>query len=83
MVRHHGQEQILRVSEVRVAVNDGVNDLLVLRAESRCSLISHSSFARCVSLRLSAVMYSLRASLALIAGPVCRARSVICLSLGF
>ena len=33
MVRHHGQEQILRVSEVRVAVNDWVNDLLVLRAE--------------------------------------------------
>src|SRR6218665_2362993 len=33
MVRHHGQEQILLVSEVRVAVNDWVNDPLVLRAE--------------------------------------------------
>ena len=33
MVRYHGQEQILRVSEVRVAVNDWVNDLLVLRAD--------------------------------------------------
>jgi len=33
MVRHHGQEQILRVSDVRVAVKDWVNDPLVLRAE--------------------------------------------------
>lgn len=33
MVCHHGQEHILRMSEVRVAVNDGVNDLLMLRAE--------------------------------------------------
>src|SRR6218665_2198969 len=33
MVRHHGQEQILRVSKVRVAVNDWVNDPLVLRVE--------------------------------------------------
>ena len=33
MVRHHDQEQILRVSEVLVAVNDFVNDLLVLGAE--------------------------------------------------
>ena len=33
MVRHHGQEQILRVRGVHVAVNDLVNDILVLRAE--------------------------------------------------
>ena len=35
MLHHHGQEQILGVSKVglRVAVNDWVNDLLVLRAE--------------------------------------------------
>ena len=33
MVLHHGQEQILRASEVRVAVNDWVNNRLVLRAE--------------------------------------------------
>lgn len=33
MVRHHGQEQILWVSKVRVTVNDGINDLFEFRAE--------------------------------------------------
>jgi len=33
MVHYHGQEQILRVSEVHVVLNDWVNNLLVLRAE--------------------------------------------------
>lgn len=33
MVRHHGQEQILRVSKVRITVNGGVNDRLKSRAE--------------------------------------------------
>ena len=33
MVRNHGQEQILRVSEVLVSLNDGINYLLVLVAE--------------------------------------------------
>ena len=34
MVRQHSQEQILRVVEARVAVNDGVNDPIVLLAEA-------------------------------------------------
>ena len=33
MVRNHGQELILRVSEVLVSLNDGINYLLVLGAE--------------------------------------------------
>ena len=33
MVRNHGQEQILRVSEVLVSLNDGINYLLVLGAK--------------------------------------------------
>ena len=33
MVRNHGQEQILCVSEVLVSLNDGINYLLVLGAE--------------------------------------------------
>src|SRR6218665_2430077 len=41
MVRHHGQEQIIRVSEVRVAVNDWVNDPLVLRAAEVSRLDEH------------------------------------------
>src|SRR6218665_3434100 len=41
MVHHHGQEQIIRVSEVRVAVNDWVNDPLVLRAAEVSRLDEH------------------------------------------
>ena len=33
LVRNHGQEQIFRVSEVLVSLNDGINYLLVLGAE--------------------------------------------------
>ena len=33
LVRNHGQEQFLRVSEVLVSLNDGINYLLVLGAE--------------------------------------------------
>ena len=41
MVRHHGQEQIIWVSEVRVPVNDWVNDPLVLRAAEVSRLDEH------------------------------------------
>ena len=35
MVREHGQEQIFRLSEVLVSLNDGINYLIVLGAEVR------------------------------------------------